>query len=144
MPPRVAPDEPGRGRGRGRGRGGRGSINIDRGSVHGRSRGRGRDHERGGRPRTRGSPPSDGPPSRGTPSLAGLTTAHRNFITAAHVHAVSVKRPGHGTAGKVIDVFTNHFATELQQGTIYHYNGTNLSPFSVAYFYSFSHLFRNV
>jgi eukaryotic translation initiation factor 2C len=123
MPPKAAPDESGRGRGRGRG--GRGSINIDRGGVPGRGRGGSRGHGRGGRSGTLGPPPS-GPSSRGAPSPAasGTTTAR---ITAAHVHTTGVKRPGHGTAGRTVEVFTNCFAVEFKLGTIYHYNGTHLS-----------------
>jgi eukaryotic translation initiation factor 2C len=45
------------------------------------------------------------------------------------VRAIGVKRPGHGTAGRAVEVFTNHFATELNQGTIYHYDGAHLFLF---------------
>ncbi|KAH9965910.1 argonaute-like protein [Russula dissimulans] len=67
--------------------------------------GRGRGRGRGGRA-----------PS---PAASGTTTAR---ITAAHVHTTGVKRPGHGTAGRTVEVFTNCFAVEFKLGTIYHYN----------------------
>jgi hypothetical protein len=40
---------------------------------------------------------------------------------------MTVKRPGHGTAGRVVEIYTNHFAAQLNQGTIYHYDGMHLS-----------------
>ncbi|KAI9448014.1 argonaute-like protein [Lactarius indigo] len=51
----------------------------------------------------------------------------RSLIPAAHVEAIGVKRPGQGTGGRPIEVFTNNFATELDQGTIYHYDAV-ISP----------------
>lgn len=171
MPPKGAPDEPGRGRGRGRGgdrgRGGRGgSGDRGRGGRGGSSdRGRGGSGDRGGgrggfdRGGSRGGsparfdrdisrvgspaggsspsrgPPRGGPPFRGGPPrgggppqgpplpTGGAPAERRTLAVASHVRAIGVKRPGHGTAGRVVDVFTNHFATTLDQGTIYHYDG---------------------
>ena len=92
-----------------------------------RGRGRGRGHGRGG------DPGHSGPLRGGAPSLSGgPPRAHsppaksRFLIPAVDVRAIGVKRPGHGSAGRIIEVFTNHFATELDhsQGTIHHYDGT--------------------
>ncbi|KAH9179683.1 argonaute-like protein [Lactarius sanguifluus] len=122
MPPKAAPGESGRGRG---GRGGRGGGDRgggrgggDRGGRGGGDRGGGRG---GGGDRGRGgwrgaSPDRGGSPSRGGPG--GPPRGGR----AAHVRAIGVKRPGQGTGGRPIEVFTNNFATELDQGTIYHYD----------------------
>ena len=110
MPPKGAPDEPGRGRGSDRGP--RGSPS--RGSSSGRG------PPRGG---SRGGPPPQGPP---LPS-GGAPAERRTLALASHVRAIGVKRPGHGTAGRVVDVFTNHFAATLDQGTIYQYDGTDSS-----------------
>ncbi|KAH9965908.1 argonaute-like protein [Russula dissimulans] len=128
MPPRGDPER-GRGRARGdRGRGG-GRGRGDRGGSPGRGSSPGRGGpggpppggaQRGG-PRGRGGS-RGGPPPQGGPPLPGTPAVARKLIAAAHVRATGVKRPGHGSAGKVVDVFTNHFATELQQGTIYHYD----------------------
>ncbi|KAI0005035.1 argonaute-like protein [Russula compacta] len=143
MPPKAAPDEPGRGRGRGRGgfdrgrggdrgggRGGRGSS-PGRGSPSRGSPSRGGSPGRGGPPPPGGPPPRGGrggpsfrggPPTRGVPLPAGQPAVQRTLAPASHVQAIGVKRPGHGTAGRVVDVFTNHFACELNQGIIYHYD----------------------
>ena len=135
MPPKGAPAEPGRGCGRGRGgdrgRGGSGDRarggSGDRGGGRGGSRvdspargsSPGRGPPRGGPPRGGGSPQGPPPPSGGAPA------ERRHLTVAQHVRAIGVKRPGHGTVGRVVDIFTNHFATTLNQGTIYHYDGTH-------------------
>ncbi|KAH9062680.1 argonaute-like protein [Lactarius vividus] len=130
MPPKPAPEGfdrgsgSGRGRGRGRGRGcGRG-----RGGDHGggdrrgwRGGGRGSSSVRGGPPRRGGNP------TRATPfPVSGGPAIQRHLIPAAHVTAIGVKRLGHGTSGRPIEVFTNSFEIELKQGTIYHYDGMYL------------------
>jgi len=147
MPPKDPPAEPGRGRGHGRGgdrgRGGSGDRGRggsgDRGGRRGGSRGGspargsspGRAPPRGGpggpRGSPRGGPPRGVGPPQGPPPLptGGAPAECRTLALASHVRAIGVKRPGHGTAGKVVEVFTNHFATTLDQGTIYHYNGTH-------------------
>ncbi|KAH9035274.1 argonaute-like protein [Lactarius hengduanensis] len=78
---------------------------------------------RGGRGGGRGGPPQQrgGPPTRAIPTSGG-PAVQRFQIPAAHVEAIGVKRPGQGTGGRPIEVFTNNFATELDQGTIYHYD----------------------
>jgi eukaryotic translation initiation factor 2C len=140
MPPKDAPGEYGRGRGRGGGRGG------ERGGRGGFDRGGGRGGGRGGRAGSpgRGGPPPGGPPprgaprggfrggppTRGAPLPVGTPAVSRTLAPAAHVQAIGVKRPGHGTAGRLVEVFTNHFASELNQGIIYHYDGTYLSSLS--------------
>ncbi|KAH9006800.1 argonaute-like protein [Lactarius hatsudake] len=150
MPPKAAPGESGRGRGRGgrgggdrgggRGggdRGGRGGGDRGGGRGGGGDRGgrggwRGASPDRGGSPSRggpggpprggRGGPPQrGGPPSRAIPTTGG-PAVQRSLIPAAHVTAIGVKRPGQGTGGRPIEVFTNNFATELDQGTIYHYD----------------------
>ena len=145
MPPRAAPGDLGRGRGGGPGGGGGdrgGGRGGDRGGGGGRGGGRGpspgRGAERGASPSRggpgggprggRGAPPQrGGPPTRGAPiPVTGGPASQRSLIPAAHVRAIGVKRPGHGTGGRTIEVFTNNFATELNQGTIYHYDGTYL------------------
>jgi eukaryotic translation initiation factor 2C len=124
MPPKGTPDDSGRGRGRGRGRsgergGGRGSF--DRGGSRGGSPARGSSPVRGP---PRGGPPRGGAPFQGpTLPTSSAPAERRTLALASHVQAIGVKRPGHGTAGSVVDIFTNHFATTLDQGTIYHYNG---------------------
>jgi len=152
MPPKGAPDDSGRGRGRGRGgdrgrggsgdrgRGGSGDRGggrggFDRGGSRGGSPARGsspgRGPPRGGPGGPRGGPPRGGPPRGGGPPqgpplpTGGAPAERRQLAVAQHVRAIGVKRPGHGTAGRVVDVFTNHFATTLDQGTIYHYDGTH-------------------
>jgi hypothetical protein len=160
MPPKAAPGERGRGgRGGGRGgdrggdrggrggdRGGRGGGDY-RGGRGGGDRGGGRGGGRGGPgggPPPRGGPggpprgggrggggypPRGAPPTRAIPTTGG-PAVERSLIPAAHVKAIGVKRPGQGTAGRKIEVFTNNFVTELNQGTIYHYDGRYLSFFS--------------
>lgn len=66
---------------------------------------------RGGRGGGRGTSPSHGGP-------------------AASVEAIGVRRPGPGTAGRQLEVITNNFAIEFDQGTIHHYDGMYLSFFS--------------
>lgn len=127
VPPKGAPGDFERGRGRGRGGGG------DRGGRGGFDRGRGRGDRGGGRGgfdrgRGRGGPggPRGGTPSRGGASPfrgGGPPAVPRTLAPAPHVRAVGVKRPGHGTAGRMVEIFTNHFAAELNQGTIHHYDG---------------------
>ncbi|KAI0278886.1 argonaute-like protein [Russula aff. rugulosa BPL654] len=57
-------------------------------------------------------------PPKGAPAPA----IPRTLAPAPHVKAVGVKRPGHGTAGRMVEIFTNHFAANLDQGIIYHYD----------------------
>ncbi|KAH9045386.1 argonaute-like protein [Lactarius pseudohatsudake] len=79
-------------------------------------RGRGGRGGRGGGDRGGGRGGGDPIPTSGGPAV------QRSLIPAAHVKAIGVKRPGQGTGGRPIEVFTNNFATELDQGTIYHYD----------------------
>ncbi|KAI0068655.1 argonaute-like protein [Artomyces pyxidatus] len=88
-----------------------------RGGERGRGRGRGRgDAPRGGPP-ARGSAPRGGPPSRGGPPP-------RAPAVASHVESIGVKRPSHGNSGRALEVYTNHFASEIPQSVIHHYDGT--------------------
>jgi len=143
MPPKGGPDDSGRGRGRGRGgdRGRGGSGDRGRGGSGDRGGGRGgfdRGGSRGGSP-ARGSSPGRAPPRGGPggplrgggppqgppPPSGGAPAERRHLAVAQHVQAIGVKRPGHGSAGRVVEIFTNHFATTLDQGTIYQYDGTH-------------------
>ena len=143
VPPKGAPGDFERGRGRGRGRGGdrgagrgggdRGRGGFDRGGGRGGfDRGRGgfdRGGGRGGFDRGRGGP--GGPPPRGGAFRGGGPPAvPRTLAPAQHVKAVGVKRPGHGTAGRMVEIYTNHFAANLDQGIIHHYDGMRLSSYS--------------
>lgn len=147
VPPKGAPGDFDRGRGRGRGRGGdrgggrggggdRGRGGFDRGGGRGGGdRGRGgfdRGGGRGGFDHGRGRGGPGGPP-RGGPGAfrgGGPPAVARTLAPAPHVRAVGVKRPGHGTAGRMVEIFTNHFAAKLDQGIIYHYDGMRLSSYS--------------
>jgi len=83
----------------------------------GGNRGRGR-----GGPSTRGAPP---------PVTSSTSVVRQTSAPASQVKAIGVKRPGHGTSGRVVEIFTNQFATELNYDTmIYHYDGTHLFFFS--------------
>ncbi|KAH9077150.1 argonaute-like protein [Lactarius deliciosus] len=54
----------------------------------------------------------------------GSSPGHSGTSTqAAHVRTIGVRRTGKGTAGWPVKVLTNNFAIELNQGTIYHYDG---------------------
>ncbi|KAH9179682.1 argonaute-like protein [Lactarius sanguifluus] len=121
MPPKPAPEGSSRGRGRRRGRG-RGHDRGGGGDRRGwRGRGRGSSSDRGG---PSGPPGRGGDTTRATPfAVSGGPAIQRPLIPAIHVTAISVKRPGHGTGGRPIEVFTNSFQIELNQGTIHHYNG---------------------
>ena len=44
------------------------------------------------------------------------------------VKAIGVKRPGHGNAGRPLEIITNHFATDVPDGKIYHYDGMDNPP----------------
>ncbi|KAI9467034.1 argonaute-like protein [Lactarius psammicola] len=119
MPPKASPGEFGRGR-----RGARGGGARGRGGERGPSPGH------GGPPTPGGPPQSGGSPTRSTPiPVSGGPAVQRSLIPAAHVSAIGVKRPGQGTSGRPIEVFTNNIAIELNQGTIYHYDGMYLSFF---------------
>ena len=129
MPPKGTPDDSSRGRGRGRGRSGdRGGSRggFDRGGSPARGSSPGRAPPRGGPGGPRGGPPRSGAPPQG-PTLPtdGAPAERRTLAVAEHVRAIGVKRPGHGTTGRVVHIFTNHFATTLDQGTIYQYDGTH-------------------
>jgi len=82
-----------------------------------------------GAPDTRGRG-RGGRPTRGAPPPTSTSVVRQTFAPASQVRAIGVKRPGHGTSGRVVEIFTNHFATELNHDTIYHYNGTHLFSFS--------------
>ncbi|THH18233.1 hypothetical protein EW146_g2726 [Bondarzewia mesenterica] len=103
MPPRGNPD-----RGRGRGRGGGGGDGGGRGGL------------------PRGAPPRGGPPrgsgGRGGPALRGGPAPSGGLQLPSHVEAIGVKRPGHGNAGRPLEVITNHFTTSIPEDSIHHYD----------------------
>ena len=103
----------GRGWGRGRGSGGGGG---------GGSPARGRGGDRGGHPqRGRGT---GGPAPRGRGShLIGTPSQGGPGLPSSHVTTIGVKRTAFGTAGRAVQVATNHFEVRIPQGIIYHYDG---------------------
>lgn len=103
MPPRVAPETHGGGGG---GRGGRGG---------GRGGPRGGPPPRGG---PRGGSPHGGPVGGRSPAPTGPSA-----LPGSHVQAVGVKRPGYGTAGRAITVYSNFFRVSLPESVIHHYDG---------------------
>jgi hypothetical protein len=123
----------GRGRGRGRGAGDapRGGGGGGRGAPRGgapdapRGGGGGRGGGRGGAV-VRGAGPAitAGPAARGRGG---------GLLPAAHVQTVAVRRKAFGTLGQAIEVWTNHFAVDIPQEIIHHYDGWS----SHAYFASF-------
>ena len=122
MPPKAAPGELGRGRS-----GGRGRVGGPSRASGGRGGGRGSGPGHNGPP-TPGSPPrSRGPPSRAT--AIPISGGPAGLTPATHVRAIGARRPGQGTAGWPVNVLTNTFATELNQGTIHHYDGMYLGLF---------------
>jgi eukaryotic translation initiation factor 2C len=69
------------------------------------------------------APHRGGGPRGADPPVSSRSSVTRSLIPAANVQAIGVKRPGHGSAGRGIEVITNYFETELKQGTIHHYDG---------------------
>ncbi|KAK7689674.1 hypothetical protein QCA50_007469 [Cerrena zonata] len=91
----------------------------DRGRGGPRGRGRG---EGGGPPPQRGRG-IGGPAPRGRGAhLLGTPAQGGPGIPSNHVTAVGVKRSAFGTAGRAIQVITNHFEVKIPQGLIYHYD----------------------
>ena len=90
------------GSGGGRGRGGRGGGrgNAPRGpqSLVGRGGGRG----------------------GGTAPAASSATG----MASEHVLTTGVKRPGYGSSGTAVSVYTNHFEVNIPNAMIHHYDGT--------------------
>ncbi|KAH9062679.1 argonaute-like protein [Lactarius vividus] len=64
--------------------------------------------------------------------------------SAAHVGAIGIRRTGKGSAGWPVKVLTNNFAIELNQGTIYHYDGMYLFFSSTDSLNSAFHLLLNI
>jgi hypothetical protein len=48
-------------------------------------------------------------------------------LPAPHVESTGVRRPGFANRGRRIILRSNHVEVELNQGTIYHYDGACLS-----------------
>ncbi|KAA1466451.1 argonaute-like protein [Dentipellis sp. KUC8613] len=70
--------------------------------------------------RGRGGPPprGGGPALRGGPAPRGAVQG----LALAHVESIGVKRPGFGNAGRALEVYTNHFTTDIPTETIHHYD----------------------
>lgn len=124
-------DGRGRGnRGRGRGRGDRGGPRggADRGGPRGgggRGRGRGAIIDAGGAVVEAGGAivETSGYPLPVNPTLFSGRTGP---LPAEHIQAIGVKRRQYGNAGKVIKLRSNHVEVQLNQGTVYHYDGMYL------------------
>ena len=119
--------QPDDGRGRGRGRGARGGAQPDDGRGRGRGRGaRGGAQPDDGRGRGRGRGARGGVPlvgRGGGPAISTSSSTAPN-VPAEHVRTVGVRRKGYGSAGTKIQVYTNHFKTDIPNEIIYHYDGT--------------------
>lgn len=91
--------------------GGRGTGNRP---ARGGPRGGGPGNTRGGGPvNTRG-----GGPAKGIPS--------------AHIETIGVRRTATGTSGRPLEVQTNHFAVEIPEDVIHHYDGkSRCSPLGI-------------
>lgn len=78
---------------------------------------------RGGRGGGRGGP-RGGPPPRGGPTRGGAVHAPTGpaALPGSHVQAVGVKRPGYGTAGRAVTVYSNFFKISLPESVIHHYD----------------------
>ncbi|TFY72934.1 hypothetical protein EVG20_g92 [Dentipellis fragilis] len=78
--------------------------------------------------RGRGGPPprGGGPALRGGPAPRGGAV---QGLALAHVESIGVKRPGFGNAGRALEVYTNHFTTDIPTETIHHYDGKTLLTF---------------
>jgi eukaryotic translation initiation factor 2C len=122
MPPRGAP----------RGEGARGGP-PGRG---GPPRGGGPPGGRGGGPaavppsfRGRGGPPARGgaPAGRGGGSAGAGTALVPGIVPGYDIETIGVRRPGRGTAGRALKVFTNHYSTTIPEEMIYHYDGSSCS-----------------
>jgi eukaryotic translation initiation factor 2C len=89
---------------------------------------------RGGPPRGRGGPPGGRggpPPPRGSPpARAGAVVtaqatggAGRGVAIAEHIQTIGERKRGYGREGRPIEVYTNHFAAEISDSIILHYDG---------------------
>ena len=47
-------------------------------------------------------------------------------VPAEHIQTVGVRRKAPGTAGVAVKVYTNHFAVDIPDEIIYHYDGAFL------------------
>lgn len=54
----------------------------------------------------------------------GQTRPAPNIPT--HVETIGEKRTGYGTAGRTISITTNHFACQIPESIIHHYDGNDL------------------
>ncbi|KAI0289730.1 argonaute-like protein [Russula brevipes] len=58
--------------------------------------------------------------------------ARQDILAAAHDQAIGVGRPGYGTEGRQIKLFSNHVEVKFDHGMIYHYDGIYLEMRSIA------------
>ncbi|KAH7102563.1 eukaryotic translation initiation factor 2C [Auriculariales sp. MPI-PUGE-AT-0066] len=72
-----------------------------------------------GRGRGRGGPPQA---MATTPQMAAVAATTSNIAIAPHVQTIAVRRPGHGTKGRLINVVTNHFEMRMSNATLHQYD----------------------
>ncbi|KAI0702894.1 argonaute-like protein [Cytidiella melzeri] len=86
----------------------------------------------GGTPRGGAVARGGGPAIRGGPAgTVARGPAGAPSLPAAHVQSVGVKRKGFGTSGQAIEVWTNHFAVDIPQNIIRHYDAITPSEQSL-------------
>lgn len=83
---------------------------------------------RGGRGRGRGGRGGVSLIGRGgSPATVAAVGSTAN-VPAEHIQTVGVRRKAHGTAGRAVKVYTNHFGVDIPGEIIYHYDGAPLPP----------------
>lgn len=92
-------------------RGASGPRGGGRGAPPGLGRGRG------------GGPPQGGPPAAPVTPSASAGRGGQQVVLADHVQTIGVRKPGYGREGRIFKVFTNHFAAEVTDNIISHYDG---------------------
>jgi eukaryotic translation initiation factor 2C len=85
---------------------------------------------RGGRGSGPPPPPPRGapPPQRSQAGPAATTGGPGQVVLAAHVQTIGVKKPGYGREGRPFSVVTNHFAAQITDNIISHYDGSSHPP----------------
>jgi eukaryotic translation initiation factor 2C len=53
-------------------------------------------------------------------------------VPGYEIETIGVRRPGRGTAGRAVQVYTNHFTTTIPEEMIYHYDGALCSLRAIA------------
>ncbi|EIW84641.1 argonaute-like protein [Coniophora puteana RWD-64-598 SS2] len=73
--------------------------------------------------RGRGAPRGGPPPRGGTPTRGRGAAQGAPGLPASHVQALGVKRPGYGTAGRIIHISANFYEVTVPEEHIHHYDG---------------------